>query len=83
MSHLTPERLAEIRERVEFGHALLLGESADLLAEVDSLRTGIEALAETWEHAVDDLNPLSSLGRALLMYGPDELRALLNPEERP
>lgn len=47
----------------------------------EALRAGIEALAEKWEHAVDDLNPLSSLGRALLMYGPDDLRALLNPTE--
>lgn len=93
MSALTPERLAEIRERDAFTHEridksfqpLLISQTehdrAVLLAEVDRLRAGIEALAEKWEHAVDDLNPLSSLGRALLMYGPDDLRALLNPTE--
>ena len=48
MSGMTPERLAEIRERAEVKRWDYLDETeadrADLLAEVDRLRAGIEAL---------------------------------------
>lgn len=47
-------------------------------AEVDRLREGIERMAREAERAVDAANPLSPLGRGLLMWQPDALRALLH-----
>lgn len=55
------------------GHA----HASDMADEVARLREGIEALALEAEHAIDAKNPLSSLGRVLLMWQPDALRALL------
>lgn len=82
MTGMTPERLADIRERVveEGDNATFIAHArADvpvLLAEVERLRAGIEALADWWQR-----NPGDGGYEVACEDHAREALALLNPTE--
>lgn len=71
---LSEKRLAEIQERVA-RRAGCPGDTAELLAEVERLRAGIEALVTTYRIRWDEDGDMDAHGYA------DDLLDLLNPTE--
>lgn len=79
---LTADRLAEIRERHMGGDyttdAVVHGHVADLLAEVDRLRTGVDALQEGLDATTVMLDECHALLRSFIRAAPLGARNAIN-----